>query len=59
MTRKARITQMKLMRLKLLNDIESARGILEKLEDSERKAKDKNAKISTKEVKNNKDLKST
>ena len=52
MTRKARIAQMKLMRLKLLKDIESARGILEKLEDSERKAKDKNAKISTKEVKN-------
>lgn len=52
MTRKARITQMKLMRLKLLRDIESARGILEKLEDSERKAKEQKAQISTKEVKN-------
>ena len=52
MTRKARIAQMKLMRLKLLKDIESARGILEKLDDSERKAKEQKAKISTKEVKN-------
>ena len=54
MTKKARVAQMKLMRLKLLQDIESARRILDKLEDSERKARDfkrKNCEVADKDSK--------
>lgn len=38
MTRKARIAQMKMMRIKIMQDIESAREALKALEDAERKA---------------------
>ena len=51
MTKKARVAQIKMLRLKLLQDIESARRILDKLEDSERKARDSKRKNPQNEVK--------
>ena len=54
MTKKARVAQMKLMRLKLLQDIESARKILDKLEDSERKARESKRKNTQNEFENEK-----
>lgn len=56
MTRKARIAQIKMMRLKLVQDIESVRKAMDRLEDAERKAavKEKERESRAKEVKNEK-----
>ena len=51
MTKKARVAQIKMLRLKLLQDIEFARKILDKIDDSERKVRDSKRKKPQNEVK--------